>query len=62
MVIYKLMKHIENVVFSMIREVLKERKEELTLFKVEEKTLLTARPPFTRITYTEAVENWLLME
>jgi len=46
----------------MIREVLKERKEDLALFKVEEETLLTARPPFTRITYTEAVENWLLME
>jgi len=53
----QLMKHIENIVFSMIQEVFKERKEELALFKVKEETLLTAKPPFKKITYTEAVED-----
>lgn len=53
----QLMKHIENVIFSMIREVLKERKEELALFKVEEETLLAVKPPFNKITYTEAIED-----
>lgn len=53
----QLMRHIENVVFSMIREVLRERREELMLFKVEEEKLLAGKPPFNKITYSEAVED-----
>ena len=53
----QLMKHIENMICSMIQRVLEERKEELTLLNVEEKRLLDVRSPFEKITYTSAVKD-----
>jgi len=51
-----LMRHIENVVYSMIQEVLKTRREEMELLEID-KQRINVLPPFKKVTYTEAVKQ-----
>ncbi len=51
----ELLEHIEATICSMINNVLKERKEELQLLKVDVDRLRKIRKPFKRINYIEAV-------
>ena len=52
----ELLVHIENTVYSMIRSVLKNRKDVLENLGIDKKHLKAATLPFRRITYTKAVE------
>jgi asparaginyl-tRNA synthetase len=52
----ELMQHIENILQSMIQEVIKTRKEELELLEID-KRRLDVLPPFKKITYTDAVKE-----
>ena len=52
----ELIHHIENVIYSMIQEALATRGRELQLLGVD-KTRIDVRPPFKKVTYTEAVEQ-----
>jgi asparaginyl-tRNA synthetase len=52
----QLMQHIENVVDSMIQEVLKTRQEDMELLGID-KQKINALPPFQKIAYTEAVQK-----
>lgn len=52
----ELLGHIEGTITSMVDQVLTTRGEDLELLKVDRERLRGVRPPFTRVTYTEAVE------
>jgi len=52
----QLMQHIENVVHSMVQEVLKTRREEVELLGIDKKRI-NVMPPFKKVTYTRAVEQ-----
>ncbi len=52
----ELMQHIENIIYSMIQEVIKTRKEELELLGIDTRRLYVP-PPFKRVTYTDAVRE-----
>ncbi len=52
----KLMQHIENVIDSMVREVIKTRQEDTELLQID-KQRINVLPPFKKITYTEAVKQ-----
>lgn len=51
-----LLGHIENIIHSMIRNVLSKCKKDLEFLGVDLKRLEEVRPPFKKVTYTEAVE------
>ncbi len=50
----KLMEHIENVIDSMVREVIKTRQEDMELLGID-KQKINVLPPFQKVTYTDAV-------
>jgi len=52
----QLMRHIENVICSMVQECLATREEDLELLGVD-KGRVNVSPPFKKITYTDAVEQ-----
>ena len=52
----ELIRHIENVIYSMIQEALATRGQDLA-FLGADKTRIDVRPPFKKVTYTEAVEQ-----
>jgi asparaginyl-tRNA synthetase len=52
----ELLRHVENVVCSMIQQVIKKREEELELLGIDRRRL-DVQPPFEKITYTEAVRE-----
>ena len=52
----RLLEHIENTVYSMIRSVLKNKKHELGSLGADIERLKKIRLPFRRLTYTKAVE------
>lgn len=52
----ELMQHIENIVYSMVQELIKTRKEELELLGIDIGRL-NVPPPFKRVTYTDAVKE-----
>jgi asparaginyl-tRNA synthetase len=52
----ELLGHIEGTITSMVDQVLLTRGEDLELLKVDKERLRGVRPPFRRVTYTEAVE------
>ncbi len=52
----ELLQHIEGTITSMVGEVLQTREEDLELLGADMERLREVRPPFKRITYTEAVE------
>lgn len=52
----ELMKHIQYLIYSMTKQVLKERGEEIEFFGIERKHLKKFEPPYKRITYTKAIE------
>jgi len=51
----KLLYHIENLITSMISATTEEREKELKLLGVDVERLYSVKPPFRKITYTEAV-------
>lgn len=53
----QLIKHIENLIFSMVTQAKTERKEELEFFEVDKGHLDKFKPPYGRISYTEAIEK-----
>ena len=52
----ELLRHIEGTITSMVDEVLRSRDEDLKLLSVDIDALREVRPPFKRITYTDAVD------
>jgi len=52
----KLMEHIENVIDSMVQEVIKTRQEDMELLGID-KQRINVLPPFKKVTYTEAVSQ-----
>ncbi len=52
----KLLREIENTIYSMIQSVLKNKKEELEMLNIDIDRLKGIKMPFKKITYTEAVE------
>jgi len=52
----QLMQHIENVIHFMIQEVIKTRKEEMELLRIDRKRI-NVMLPFKKVTYTRAVEQ-----
>lgn len=52
----ELLRHIENTICSMMKEVLARNGEELACLGIDRQRLEATRIPFKRITYTEAVE------
>jgi asparaginyl-tRNA synthetase len=53
----ELMRHIENIIYSMIQEVVKNRKGELKRLEIEMRRFKDIKPPFKKISYTEAIEK-----
>ncbi|MDA4128106.1 MAG: hypothetical protein OK422_01365 [Thaumarchaeota archaeon] len=53
---HELLEHIEGTIASMVGEVLKERLEDLKLLGADVERLEAVKPPFKRITYTDAVD------
>jgi len=52
----QLMRHIENVIYSMVQECLATREEDLELLGVD-KDRINVKLPFKKVTYTDAVEQ-----
>jgi len=52
----KLIEHVENVIDSMIQEVIKTRQEDMELLGID-KQRINVLPPFKKVTYTEAVSQ-----
>lgn len=52
----ELLGHIEGTITSMVDEVLRTRGEDLELLGVDKGRLREVRPPFRRVTYTDAIE------
>lgn len=51
-----LIKHIEGIIYSMVSKVKEEREKELKKFGIDEEYLSIFKPPYKRITYTNAIE------
>jgi len=54
--LWQLMHHIENVICSMVQEVMATRGEDLELLGLD-KDRVSVAPPFKKVTYTDAVEQ-----
>ena len=54
----QLMAHIEGIIFSMISTAWKERREELEFFGIDKNYISKFKPPYRKVTYTEAL-NYL---
>lgn len=52
----KLLREIENTLYWMVQSVLKNSREELDRLGIDTKRLREVRPPFKKITYTEAID------
>jgi asparaginyl-tRNA synthetase len=52
----ELLGHIEGTITSMVGEALRSREDDLKFLSADIETLRQVRPPFRRITYTDAVE------
>ena len=55
--IKQLMNHAQNLIYSMVRQVMIERKEETELFGISRKYLKKFKPPYKSITYTWAIDH-----
>ncbi len=53
----QLMEHVQNLIYSMVKQVIVERKEEIDFFGIDKKYLEKFKPPYKRITYTWAIEH-----
>jgi len=54
--LWQLMRHIENVIYSMVQEAIATRAEDLEFLRVD-KDRINVTPPFKKVTYTDAVEQ-----
>jgi asparaginyl-tRNA synthetase len=54
--LYKLMAYIEGTIYSMVKKVVKEGKDELANLEVDLKHLKNLKPPFKKVTYKEVLK------